>query len=111
MARVRLEIVAYAPSEFFHCMHCELIWQGTGFGNTIHAEQRASSLPTDLAAEYERIGQWVQGLVERYGNDIDRDVIDAASPQGLFKALRHRLWRFPAVIVDGRAFSTTSGFA
>jgi hypothetical protein len=102
---MRIEIVAYAPSEFFHCMHCEFVWGAAGVGRAIHAEQRASSLPSDLAEQYDRIGQWVQGLVERHGAKLDLRIVDAASPEGLFKALRHRLWRFPAVIVDGKAYS------
>jgi hypothetical protein len=104
---MKLEIVAYTPSEFFHCMHCELLWSAAGYGQKIHAEQRDASLPSDLAEQYQRIGEWVQDLVERHGSRIDLKLVDAASPEGLFKAVRHRLWHFPAVLIDGKAYSAS----
>jgi hypothetical protein len=108
---MKLEIVAYTPSEFFHCMHCEFVWNAAGYGQTMHAEQRDSSLPSDLAEQYQRIGEWVQDLVDRHGSRIEINLVDAASPQGLFKAVRHRLWRFPAFIVDGKAYSARGDLA
>ena len=51
---VRLEVLAYAPTEFFHCQHCEVAWQGIGLGSKIRAEQRSSGLlPPDLVGQHE----------------------------------------------------------
>src|SRR5205807_8838899 len=80
---VRVEIVAHAPSEFFHCMHCEFVWHQAGFGRAIHAEQRTSSLPPEMAEEYARIGEWAQSLIDRHGSAIELHVVDVMSPQGL----------------------------
>ena len=105
MQPVTVEIVAYTPTEFFHCSHCELVWRQTGMGQKIHAEQRASALPPDLAQTYARIGALAAELLERYGGRIDLRVTDAASPQGFFKTLRYRISRFPAVVVNGKAYT------
>jgi hypothetical protein len=99
----RLEILAYAPTEFFHCHHCEVVWDQVGLGQRVHAEQRASGLlPPDLEQEYAEIGAWVQEAAERYGPRLAIRVVDAASLEGVLKALRYRTRRFPAFIFDGQ---------
>jgi hypothetical protein len=99
---VQVEILAYAPTEFYHCQHCEVVWDHLGLGRRIHEEQRNSGLlPADLQAEYAAISGWVREALERYGERLDIKVIDAASLEGVWKTLRHRVRRFPAFIVDG----------
>lgn len=98
---VRLEILAYAPTEFFHCQHCEVVWNQIGLGQRFRAEQRRSEqLPPDLQAEYHAISDWVLDTAERFGARLEVRLVDAASIEGFWKALRHRLRRFPAFIVD-----------
>ena len=99
---VRIEILAYAPTAFFHCRHCEVVWQQTGTGHALRQEQMESSLPEDLMRQYQQISDWVLHMVETYGNRLQFKVIDAASLEGWFKSLRYRVRRYPAVIVDGR---------
>jgi hypothetical protein len=101
-SRARVEIVAYAPTEFFHCRHCEDVWTHVGLGEPVHAEQRASLLPPDLEEEYQRITDWVAAAQDRYGARLDVRVIDAASVEGVAKALRHRLRTLPAFVINGR---------
>ena len=97
-----VEIIAYAPTEFFHCTHCEVVFQQAGVGQKIHAEQRASNLPADLKAEYSRLSAWVERLAERHPGEIQFKIIDAASLEGVYKTLRHGLRRFPAVVIGGK---------
>lgn len=102
MRPVTVEIVAYAPSEFFHCLHCELVWRESGVGPRIHAEQRASALPPDLSEEYAELGRWAEAVVERFGDSVRLRIVDAVSLEGFYKVLRHRLQRLPSAIVNGR---------
>jgi hypothetical protein len=97
-----VEIIAYAPTEFFHCIHCEVVFQQVGVGQKIHAEQRESNLPADLKAEYGRLADWVEQLAQRYPGEIQFRIVDAASLEGVFKTLRYRLRRFPAVVIGGK---------
>jgi len=99
---VQLDIIAYAPTAFYHCTHCEIVWNQTGFSRNIRAEQLNSSLPEDVAREYQAVSDWVRRLFARHGEDLIVKVIDAASIEGFLKAARYRLRSFPAVIVDGR---------
>ena len=48
-APLLVEIVAYAPTAFYHCTHCEVAWREMGVSNRIHEEQTLNSLPADLA--------------------------------------------------------------
>jgi len=97
----RVEILAYAPTEFYHCQHCEVVWDHVGLGERLHREQRKSALPPDLQMEYAAISDWVKDAFDRYGERLTVKVVDAASIEGFFKALRYRSRRFPAFIIDG----------
>ena len=97
-----VEIITYAPTEFFQCTHCEVVFQQVGVGQKIHAEQRASSLPDDLQAELGRLSAWIEQVAERHPGQVRFKVIDAASLEGVFKAVRYGLRTFPAVVVGGR---------
>jgi hypothetical protein len=99
---VRVEVVTYAPTVFFHCQHCEVAFGQTSIGARVHREQARESLPDDLRAEFAQVADWVHGLVERHGTGVQVRLIDAASIQGFWKSLRHGARSYPAVIVDGQ---------
>jgi hypothetical protein len=105
---VQVEILTYAPTEFYHCQHCEFVWDSVGFGKHIRADQRREALPPDLAAELTAITDWVASAHDRYGEQLQVSLVDVASIEGVIKAIRHRARRFPAFIVDGR--ETIIGF-
>ncbi len=95
-----VELFAYAPVAFFHCQHCELVWQHAGLSRGCRREQLASSLPDDLQEEYRQISDWVREMMAAYGDRITFRVIDAASIEGWFKSVRYGIHKFPAVVVD-----------
>ncbi len=98
-----IEIIAYAPTAFYHCLHCEVVWRETGSFPKIHQEQLAASLPGDLAEEYQKLSAWVEDLSLRFSDQICIEVIDAASVEGFIRSLRYGVHRYPAVIIDGKA--------
>lgn len=97
-----VEIIAYAPTAYYHCTHCEVAWREIGVSNRIHQEQMESSLPADLAQDYQRVSDWVREIFRQHCDNVVIKVIDAASPEGLYKSLRYRVHRYPAVIVEHR---------
>ena len=103
---VQVEILAYAPSEFYHCTHCEVVWQQAGIGPKIHREQRESALPDDLQQQFQRIAGWAHALYQRFGDQVEVRVVDPASLEGFFKSLRHWAHRYPAYILDGKPMSS-----
>ncbi len=98
-----VEILAYAPTAFYHCTHCEVAWREMGATNRIHDEQLQSSLPSDLLQEYQAVSDWVQRIFKIHCDQVVVKVIDAASMEGFYKALRYNAHRYPAVIIDGTA--------
>lgn len=104
-APLRVEVLAYAPTVFYHCTHCETVFQHAGIGHPIHAEQERSALPDDLRREYAGLSEWIRRLVERECGRVEVKVVDAASLEGFWKMLRYRVRRLPALIVRGRAYA------
>ena len=99
---LEVEVIVHAPTVFHHCQHCEVVWHETGFGRGVRAEQLRGALPEDLQREYAAVWEWVHRLLEAHRDRVAVKVIDATSLRGLWKALRHGLHRYPAVIVGGR---------
>ena len=98
-----VEIIAYAPTAFYHCTHCEVAWREMGATNRIHEEQVESSLPEDLLQEYQVVSDWVREMFRAHCDRIVLKVIDAASLEGVYKSLKYKARRYPAVIVNGTA--------
>ncbi len=102
MLPVKLEIIAYAPTIFTHCAHCELVWDGVGIGQRLHQEQWDNSFPDDLREEYMKIADMAARLQRKYGPWLRVTLVDAASVEGFLKSLRYRVRHFPAFVVNGR---------
>jgi hypothetical protein len=98
-----VEIIAYAPTAYYHCTHCEVAWREMGADNRIHEEQLESSLPDDLIREYQTVSDWVREMFRVHCDAIVLKVIDAASIEGFYKSLKYNARRYPAVIVNQRS--------
>ena len=98
-----VEIIAYAPTAYYHCTHCEVAWREMGAANRIHEEQIESSLPEDLISEYQIVSDWVREMFRVHCDAILLKVIDAASIEGFYKSLKYNARRYPAVIVNRKA--------
>ncbi len=98
-----VEIIAYAPTAYYHCTHCEVAWREMGATNRIHEEQMQSSLPEDLIKEYQTVSDWVKEMFRVHCDAIVLKVIDAASIEGFYKSLKYNARRYPAVIVNHKA--------
>jgi hypothetical protein len=100
-----VEIITYAPTAYYHCTHCEVAWREMGASNRIHQEQIESSLPPDLAEDYQAISDWVREAFRLYCDQLLIKVIDAASLEGFVKSIRYRIHRYPAILMDGTKFT------
>jgi hypothetical protein len=105
MQPISVQVITYAPTIFRHCQHCEVAFEGIGLGERIHRAEAADALPDDLAADFSRVSDWVHDILERHGSRVAISVIDAASIEGVWKSLRYRARRYPAVVVDGETIN------
>jgi hypothetical protein len=97
-----VEILAYAPTAFYHCMHCEVAFREMGKSDAVQKEQLSSSLPSDLMDEYRVLSDWVREMFRHHRDRLVINVIDAASVEGVIRSLRYGAHRFPAVIIAKR---------
>jgi hypothetical protein len=102
MEPVDVQVVAYAPTGFYHCQHCELTFQQVGLGRKVHGDQLREGLPEDLQVQFHAVCDWVGGLAARYGSLVRLRVTDAASLEGFWKSLRYGVRSYPAIIVARR---------
>lgn len=98
-----VEIIAYAPTAFYHCTHCEVAFQEMGKSTRVHEEQLESSLPEDLTREYRLVSDWIKEMFRVHCDAVALKVIDAASVEGFYKSLKYNARRYPAVIVNGKS--------
>ncbi len=112
MKPLMVEIIAYAPTQYFHCQHCEVVWNEAEIGGVkkFHEDAVNSSIPPELMQDYQKMSDWVIDAVERYGGRVVFKVIDAASFEGLLKSVRYGVRRYPTVIVDGKERQTGTDF-
>jgi hypothetical protein len=103
MQPLSVQIIAYAPTIFRHCQHCEVAFSGLGIGERMHRNEARDALPDDLLAEFQRVSDWVHRQIERHSPDVRISVIDAASVEGVWRSLRHGVHRYPTVLVEGAA--------
>ena len=101
MRPVSVTVIAYAPTAFYHCQHCELTFQEMGIGERLRRQEAADALPDELGREFAQLSDWVRAVIGRYGPRIHLAVVDAVSIEGFLTSIRHRVFRYPAVIVDG----------
>ena len=101
MRPLRIEVITYTPTFFYHCQHCELTFREMGVGQAVHREQAREALPEDLTREFAAVSSWLHELRERYGTRIRIKLVDAASLEGFWKSLRHGIKSYPAILIDG----------
>src|SRR5713226_4325865 len=106
---VMVEVLVYAPTMFFHCQHCEFVWQKTGAAPDYRKEQLESAIPEDLMQQYQELSDWVLSTAQAYGGRVIFKVIDAASIEGLYKSLRYRTRKYPGMPAGSQSWLTRNG--
>lgn len=113
MKPLSVEIIAYAPTQYFHCHHCELVWDQAQIEGTkkFHADALETSMPPEMLQEYRTLSDWIVKTVKQYGGRVTFRVVDAASLEGVWKSLRYGVRKYPAFVIAGKEKLTGSDFA
>jgi hypothetical protein len=98
---ILLEVLAHVPTDFFHCSHCERLFDAAGIGLPVHQEMQ-SSYPPEMLEEGERLAIRLQDLSAQYGERLHIRVVDPQSLEGFFKSLRYWVRQYPAFIINHR---------
>ena len=100
---VQIEVVAHVLGSMNHCSHCQIFIDGVGIGGKVkHADLTA--YPQEFMEEWQRLSNWILALAERYAGQLVIKIIDAQSLQGLWKALRHNIRKYPTFILEGERY-------
>jgi hypothetical protein len=100
MKPVYVEVITKVLTTYDHCYRRELIFEQVGLNKKFHRRD-VNEYPEEAKEEFLRLSQWIRDLAKLYKHRILFKVIDAQSPMGLFKSLRHGAWKYPAFIVEG----------
>jgi hypothetical protein len=98
---IALEVLAYSPTDFFHCMYCERLFDAMGIGAEVRREAR-TGYPSRIVDEAWRLSTWLQDLSANYGEQLRIRVIDPQSPEGLYGSLQHWIRVYPTFIINRR---------
>lgn len=100
MKPILLEVIAPMISSVeMNCRGCRDMFSYLG----IRGKDRkacADGYPDDWKMAVEYLSEWIGDLSRLYRHRIRIRIIDAQSPFGLWKQVRHRVFRFPAFVVD-----------
>ena len=100
MNPIHIEIIAPMLSSMeMSCRGCGLMISSLGLKQK-HRNACANEYPDDWKQAVEYLSKWIHRISSLYRHRVRIQVIDAQSPLGLWKQLRHRVFRFPAFIVD-----------
>jgi hypothetical protein len=107
MRAIRLEVVTNMLTTYGQCNRCSLVFEETGLKRESDRRQ-LDEYPQDLKEESEKLSVWIRELKQLYKHRLVIRLIDAQSLAGVYKALRHRVRKYPTFIVDGK--ETLSGW-
>jgi hypothetical protein len=100
---ILLEVVAPALSGVeMSCRGCGFILGSVGIRSQ-YRNAIAEEYPEDWKQATSYLAEWIQEIASLYKHRIQIRVIDAQSPFGFWKQIRHRVFRFPAFIVDKKS--------
>jgi hypothetical protein len=100
MTPVILEVVAPMLSSVeMSCRGCSAIMDSLGLKKQ-DRQSCADGYPEDWKEAVEQLTVWIAEISRLYRHRILIRVIDAQTPMGLWKQIRHRVFKFPAFIVN-----------
>jgi hypothetical protein len=98
---ISLEIVTRMLTTFGQCRSCSIVFREAGLDEKIH-QKADEEYPPDFIEETNQLFGWIQELKQLYKHRLAIRLIDAKSFLGFYKALRHRIRKYPGFIVEGK---------
>ena len=100
MTPVLVEVVApMLSSVSLSCRGCGLVLNRLGIEKE-YRDACSNEYPEHWQESVLRLSDWIREISRLYKHRVLIRVIDAQSPLGLWKQIRHRLGKMPAFIVD-----------
>jgi hypothetical protein len=99
MHAVDLEIVIPGlAGQEFGCFGCRILMGRSGLKTS--ARKNSREYPDEWKEEISILSSWVKELGRLYRHRLNIRIIEAGSPLGLWRQIRHRVFKTPAFIID-----------
>ena len=103
MKPILLEVIAPMLSTIeINCRPCRFMFDTLGIGRKYRSTS-ANEYPEEWKQAVEDLSAWIHEMTDLYRHRLKIRIIDAQSPLGLWMQIRHRLFRFPAFVVDKKS--------
>jgi hypothetical protein len=99
MKTISIEVVTMVLTTFQHCASCGPVFRETGVEDAVNKEA-LSEYPRDLQDDFIKLSDMIRDLRRLYRHRIRIELVNAQSPLGIFKTLRHGIRQYPAFIID-----------
>jgi len=74
--------------------------------------EQLEEYPEDIKKQYFQLSEIAQKLKNEFDGAVLFDAIDTASPLGIWKTIKHRLFKTPCILVEGKkAFNRIPEYA
>lgn len=101
MRTVQLDVISPIPEGWGICLSCEMLMARANMDQAPN-ERGLDEYPPEWQEEFQRLSEVVFTLAYRYGDSILIRIWDPRSLQGLFKAIRYGVHRYPTFVIDGQ---------
>ena len=101
MPPVRVDVIAPVPEGWGLCQSCEMLMARANLG-AAPPERGLDEYPPEWQADFQRLSALIFDLADRYRDRVLILVYDPRSLQGMMKAVRHGVRRYPTFVVGGR---------
>jgi hypothetical protein len=102
MRQIRVEVIAPLLTTMeFGCSKCGILFKQVDAHKNYHASCK-DEYPEDWKRDAAELLENLTRMSELYKHRVRIQLIDAQSPLGLWKQIRHRVFGTPAFIVDGK---------
>jgi hypothetical protein len=102
MPPISVDVIAVLPEGWGLCNSCELLMARANLDQA-PPDRGLDEYPPEWQSDFQRLSALIYDLADRYGDAVRIRIFDPRSWQGLVKALRHGVRRYPTFVVDGRA--------
>jgi len=98
---IRVEVISPLPEGWGICLSCEMLMARANLGKAPY-ERGLDEYPPEWQEDFQRLSDTILGLSAQFADNVIIRIYDPRSLQGLVKALRYGVRRYPTFIVDGK---------
>ncbi len=104
---LNIDVLMPLPEGWGICLSCEMLMARAQMAKAPY-ERGLEEYPPDWLEDLQRFSALIGRLSYRFADDVMIRIYDPRSLQGLWKAIRHRVHRYPAFIIGNK--NTISGW-